>query len=195
MGIRPPVQPIQPRIVAPSPDEKHNGVPSQSPNMSMINLLQPQPAPVGYGPDPTNLRLPAPQPSLSSSPSQPPAPSPHPLQGVAAAHGQAPQQPQPQASGSRQTTDGLGLLIEAFDTHHTTGPPLPSVPGGTASAPPPPGAVYGPPHSSAPQQYYPPPALATNDGYEHELGYYMSDGVPPVMQQSWASGGGDMYGY
>lgn len=34
-----------------------------------------------------------------------------------------------------------------------------------------------------------------NDGYEHELGYYMSDGVSTgIQQQSWA-GGGDMYGY
>jgi hypothetical protein len=35
-----------------------------------------------------------------------------------------------------------------------------------------------------------------NDGYEHELGYYMSDGMPPPgMQQGWADGGNAMYGY
>ena len=61
------------------------------------------------------------------------------------------------------------------------------------SAPAPPGTVYDP--QAAPQQYYTQPALAMNDGYEHELGYYMSDGVPQTMpQQSWAGEGG-MYGY
>jgi hypothetical protein len=93
------------------------------------------------------------------------------------------------AAGPRQTTDGLGLLIEAFDTHQTAAAPPPN-----GGAPPPPGTAYDP-HSAL--QYYPqpPPALAMNDGYEHELGYYMSDGVGATMQQqSWA-GGGDMYGY
>ncbi|KAK4155157.1 hypothetical protein C8A00DRAFT_42210 [Chaetomidium leptoderma] len=174
---RPTVKPIQPRIAAaPAPDEK-NGIPPESPNMSMLTLPQQSPAPTVYT-DP-NLRLPGPQ---SQAPTNLP-----PQQVIAAAHGQAP----PQAAGPRPTTDGLGLLIEAFDTHQTAGgAPVP----GTTSAPPPPGTVYDP--HTAPHQYYPQqPALAVNDGYEHELGYYMADGVPPPpMQQSW-SGGGDMYGY
>jgi hypothetical protein len=172
---RPTVKPIQPRPVAPKPDEK-NGVPAQSPKMSML-ALPPHPDPAIHT-DP-NLRLPGPQQT---------APTPPATQQAATPHGQA--LPQPQAAGSRSTTDGLGLLIEAFDTHQTAASPVP--PPERSSAPPP-GTPYEP--HAPPQQYYPPPpALAVNDGYEHELGYYMSDGVPPPMQQSWA-GGGDMYGY
>lgn len=102
-------------------------------------------------------------------------------------HGQA---PPPQVAGQRQTTDGLGLLLEAFDTHQTAAGP---VPGPSAPPPPPPPVTAYDPHTSA-QQYYAQPALAMNDGYENELGYYMSDGVAPTMQHSWA-GTGDMYGY
>ncbi|KAK4043803.1 hypothetical protein C8A01DRAFT_12763 [Parachaetomium inaequale] len=198
----PTVKPIQPRIVAPAPDEK-NGAPPQSPNMSMLTLQQQQqPTPTVYTTDP-NLRL-------SVSQQQPPPPNLPPQQQqqqVALAHGQAPQQAT--SGGARPTTDGLGLLIEAFDTHQTAAEP-PQVQGEagpveTSAPPPPPGAVYDPhvvpqQQQQQQQQYYPQQqALATmNDGYEHELGCYMSDGVPPPgMQQGWAGagGGGDMYGY
>jgi len=182
---RPAVKPIQPRIAAPAPDEK-NGIPAQSPNMSMLSLApQQQAIPAVYA-DP-NMRVPVPQQAPAQVQAQAPAHPPLPSQQGVPPHG--PQGP-PHVIGPRQTTDGLGLLIEAFDTHQTAAAPVP----GTTSAPPPhpPGAVYDP--HTPPQQYYAQPALAMNDGYEHELGYYMSDGVPPVMQQSWASGG-DMYGY
>ncbi|KAK4125029.1 hypothetical protein N657DRAFT_570301 [Parathielavia appendiculata] len=168
---RPVVKSIQPRIVAPTTDET-NGAAAQSPKMTMLTLPQ-QPAPPVFT-DP-NLRL-------HGSQQGPPAPST--TQQVVAPHPQA----IPQAAGPRPTTDGLGLLIEAFDTHQTAAAPVAPV---TTSAPPP-GTAYDP--HTAPQQYYPQPPLAANDGYEHELGYYMSDGVPPAMQQSWA-GAGDMYGY
>ncbi|KAK4133360.1 hypothetical protein BT67DRAFT_462911 [Trichocladium antarcticum] len=182
---RPAAQPIQPRIVAPPPDEK-NGIPPQSPDMSMATLLSQSSAaaPPMYT-DP-NLRAPI-----------PPPPGP-PSQQLIIPHGQqAPAQP----AGPRQTTDGLGLLIEAFDTHQTAAvPPVPGTTGGGGGGapPPPPGPAYDPHAAPQPQQYYPPhpPALAMNDGYEHELGYHMSDGVAvgTTMQPSWA-GGGDMYGY
>jgi hypothetical protein len=171
---RPAVKPIQPRPAASTPDEK-NGVPTQSPKMTMLTL-PPQPGTAVFT-DPT-LRL--------SGPQQAP-PGPPTTQQAGTPHGQ----PLPQAAGPRPTTDGLGLLIEAFDTHQTAAAPVPAPPGTTSA--PSPGTAYDP--HAAPQQYYPPPpALAVNDGYEHELGYYMSDGVPPAMQQSWA-GDGDMYGY
>ncbi|KAG7291600.1 hypothetical protein NEMBOFW57_001619 [Staphylotrichum longicolle] len=172
-GNRPPVKPIQPRIVAPVPDEK-NGIPTQSPNLPMLSLAPQQQAVAAMYPEP-GMRVPVPQQGQNQA-----------QQGVPShgAHGP------PHVVGPRPTTDGLGLLIEAFDTHQTTPAPVP----GTTSAPPPhpPGAVYDP--HTAPQQYYAQPALAMNDGYEHELGYYMSDTVQPVMQHSWAANG-DMYGY
>jgi len=179
---RPPVKLIQPRIVAPALDEK-NGVPSQTPNTSLLTLQQQQQQQQQGGPgvltDP-NLRLHGPQP--------PPPPNLTPQQAqVVMPHGQAPPH---DAGAPRPTTDGLGLLIEAFDTHQTAAAPGQGAP--TTGAPPP-GTVYDP--HAAPQQYYPQQALGMNDGYEHELGYYMSDGVPPAMQQqSWASGA-NMYGY
>jgi len=173
-------------------------VPSQAPNnnnnnnnnntnMPMLSLPPPQqPTAASVYADP-NLRLPVPQlqAAAAAAAAAVAGPPPHTMP----PHGQPP----PAVGPPRQTTtDGLGLLIEAFDTHHTPGT-APMPPGTTA---PPSGPVYDPSHVSGPPppQYYPQPALAINDGYEHELGYYMSDGVPPVMQQSWATGG-DMYGY
>jgi hypothetical protein len=175
--------------VAPATDDK-NGIPSaENANMAMLTL-PPQPAPAAAVYTDPNLRLPP-----STLPPQQQVITPQ-------NQNQVPQQ-------ARQTTDGLGLLIEAFDTHQTAaGAPVQvpvsvvSVPGTTAPGPPP-GAAYDP--HAAPQQqqqYYPQPqpppqAMGINDGYENELGYYMGDGVGsvgPGMQQSW-TGGGDMYGY
>jgi hypothetical protein len=178
----PAVKPIQPRVMAPTLNE--NGVRPQSPSMTALTLQQQQQqsAPTTYT-DPS-LGRPASQPQ--APPNQPPQQP----QQVVMDHGQAPLQ----ATGARPTTDGLGLLIEAFDARQSAAAPVQGVQGvpGNNNAPPPPGAAYDP--HATPQQYYPQPALAVNDGYENELGYYMSDGVPPAMQQSWA-GGGDMYGY
>lgn len=154
--------------------------------MTGLTLQQQQPsAPTAYT-DP-GLGPPAPQPQAL------PNPPPQQPQQVVMDHGQAPLQ----AAGTRPTTDGLGLLIEAFDARQSAAAAVQGVQGvqgvpGNNNAPPPPGAAYDP--HATPQQYYPQSALAVNDGYENELGYYMSDGVPPAMQQSWA-GGGDMYGY
>jgi hypothetical protein len=181
----PAVKPIQPRVMAPTLNE--NGVRPQCPSMTALTLQQQQQqsAPTTYT-DPS-LGRPASQPQV---PLNPPPQQP---QQVVMDHGQAPLQ----ATGARPTTDGLGLLIEAFDARQSSAAPVQGVQGvqgvpGNNSAPPPPGAAYDP--HATPQQYYPQPALAVNDGYENELGYYMSDGVPPAMQQNWA-GGGDMYGY
>ncbi|KAK4145372.1 uncharacterized protein C8A04DRAFT_35863 [Dichotomopilus funicola] len=181
--IRPAVKPIQPRLSTPATDSK-SGIPTQTPNTTAPNTQQ-QPGPTTVYPDPS-LRLPVPQPQ--HVPNMPPPP-----QQVIVPHGgQAP----PQVAGGQQrpAADGLGLLIEAFDTtHQTAATPAQGVSGNGAPPPPPPGAVYDP--HAAPQGYYPQQALAMNDGYEHELGYYMSDGVSTGIQhQSWA-GGGDMYGY
>jgi len=128
---------------------------------------------------------------------------------------------QQQHQQGRQSTDGLGLLLEAFDTHQTAAsavphqvpsahhPPVPpppqpqaAGPGGSGSGQ---SAPYDP-HSAAAvaaaaaaaaaasQEYYHHPhhqqsnGMSLNDGYENELGFYMSDGIPPAVQ-SWDSGG------
>ncbi|KAK0733686.1 hypothetical protein B0T26DRAFT_631339 [Lasiosphaeria miniovina] len=165
------IKPIQPRIVPPSPDTK-NGILSQHSNTPILPLPQPNPTPTPtptlYNIDP-NLRRSAPQVQQHAqggiiSPPQ---------QGVVGpSHVQTQHQQQQIISGR---PDGLGLLIEAFDTHQT-GLPDPR---------------YDP--QTAAQDYYPQTGLAVNDGYENELGYYMSDGVPATMQ-NWVSGSG-MYGY
>lgn len=93
----------------------------------------------------------------------------------------------------RPSTDGLGLLIEAFDTHHQSGVPgeLHQLPQPLPPLPQPP---PGPPPETAAHEYYSAAAaLPTSDGYENELQYYMADGVLPGMPQGWASG--RMYGY
>ncbi|KAK3394123.1 hypothetical protein B0H63DRAFT_36844 [Podospora didyma] len=165
------IKPLHPQIVPPSPDAKH-GLPSQSPVTPILPLPIPLSQPMttqNMYIDP-NLRLPTPQSQGAVAPSTP-------QQSVASLV-----QPQQQAMSGRQSTDGLGLLIEAFDTHQTG-----AVPPGAGG----PGPAYDP--HSAPHEYYPQPGLPMNDGYENELGYYMSDGVPPTMQ-NWVGGGG-MYGY
>ncbi|KAM7220089.1 hypothetical protein V8F06_004603 [Rhypophila decipiens] len=225
-------KPIQPRMVPPSPEGEHGNL-AQSPNppMSQIPQQQQQQQQQQQGGtsnmyiDPS-LRLPLPQqPPPVSGPMVPPGtpqqqntppnqqqqqqqqhPHSHPQQ-VMGGPGGRPQQQQP-------TTDGLGLLIEAFDTHQTAG---------GANVSPPPGSAPYDPHNAAAaavaaaaviaeQGYYHHHAaaaaaahshqqaaaaagLAMNDGYENELGYYMSDpgGVPTI--QNWAVPGGSMYGY
>ncbi|KAK4194554.1 hypothetical protein QBC40DRAFT_32621 [Triangularia verruculosa] len=180
--------PIQPRLL-PSPttpiegSKSHNGV--LSPTSSTQNGSGPSSAilPLPQGPTPSanshqlyidpSLRLPPPhtpqqQQQVMSPPQQHAQHSP--------------------SNGGRQSTDGLGLLLEAFDTHRAApGPPgsgphgLPVAEGQGQGQGPPPGAPYDP--QAAPQPYYAQhPGLAMNDGYENELGYYMSDGVPPSMQ-------------
>lgn len=75
-----------------------------------------------------------------------------------------------QAMGARHQTDGLGLLIEAFDTHQA----------GTVVSP----GVSNPYDPSGnPQDFFTPATLPTNDGYEHQLEYYITAGghVPAAM--------------
>ncbi|KAK3311396.1 uncharacterized protein B0T15DRAFT_548868 [Chaetomium strumarium] len=162
---QPPVKPMQPRFG--STGNEQNTMMAQEPNMSIPNLPQPLTGPSGYSDTNNNLTLP-----ISQSPAPPG------LDGQASS----------QTTGPRQATDGLGLLIEAFDTHRSADPP--AAPETTGA--PPPGSAYT--IFTAPQQHYSHPVLAMNDGYEHELGYYMSDGEPPVLQQGWV-GSGDMGGY
>ncbi|KAL2172624.1 hypothetical protein VTG60DRAFT_4743 [Thermothelomyces hinnuleus] len=170
----------------------------------MLTLQQHLPAQATYTDPSIRLSGPRPQTPPTLAPQQQQEQQQQQQQPLVIPQGQVPP-PAPVAGAvPRPTTDGLGLLLEAFDTHQTAAAPAQSVPETNApgAPPPPPGTVYDP--QAAPQQYlvHPQPALAMNDGYEHELGYYMSDGVPPpAMQQplqpqqpGWA-GGGDMYGY
>jgi hypothetical protein len=144
--------------VAPATDDK-NGIPSaENANMAMLTL-PPQPAPAAAVYTDPNLRLPP-----STLPPQQQVITPQ-------NQNQVPQQ-------ARQTTDGLGLLIEAFDTHQTAaGAPVQvpvsvvSVPGTTAPGPSL-GAAYDPHAAPQQQQYYPQPqpppqAMGINDGYEN----------------------------
>lgn len=93
--------------------------------------------------------------------------------------------PQQQQLG-RPTTDGLGLLLEAFDTHQG-GANMAAT--GTGSDQP-----YDPNAAVTQAGYYGQPgtAMPGNDGYENELQFYI-DGAPTV--QGWVPGGPGMYGY
>lgn len=179
--------PIQPRLLpasTPSTEgaKNHNGVvsPTSTQGSGPSSAILPLP----QGPPPSanshqlyidpNLRLPLPN-------APPPPHAPQQQHQV-----QSPQQQHAQHSptgGGRQSTDGLGLLLEAFDTHRSApGPPGPGQhPHSAEGQGPPPGAPYDP--QAAPQPYYTQhQGLPMNDGYENELGYYMSDGVPQTMQ-------------
>lgn len=93
------------------------------------------------------------------------------------------QQQQHQQLGARQTTDGLGLLLEAFDTHQGSA--------NMAAA----GAESYEVSAVANQAGYYGQAGASmpgNDGYENELQFYI-DGAPTVP--AWVPGGPGMYGY
>jgi len=79
----------------------------------------------------------------------------------------------------RPPADGLGLLIEAFDTHQTAD----NIMGPTET---PTTQLYEP--HVPPQQYYQPAPLGP-DGYEHQLAYYIGDGeVPMTGIQTWSMG-------
>ena len=110
-------------------------------------------------------------------------------------------------TGRHQSANGLGLLIEAFDTQQTgsgsnvVSPPTTTTSGLPASTP------YDPHVAAAAvvaaiagQGYYHPhspgaaPGLAINDGYENELGYYMSHPGGVSSMPNWALPGGGMYG-
>lgn len=88
-----------------------------------------------------------------------------------------------QQIGARPTTDGLGLLLEAFDTHQganmaAAGHEQPYDPNVAANQ----AGYYGQAGAQMPG----------NDGYENELQFYI-DGAPTV--QAWVPGGSGMYGY
>jgi len=87
-----------------------------------------------------------------------------------------------QAMNTGRPADGLGLLIEAFDTHQTAGAlgtPTGQQPG------PQPYDPHAPPHG-----YYHPSTLGP-DGYENQLAYYIEDSIPPQGTgiQNWAING------
>lgn len=86
--------------------------------------------------------------------------------------------------GARQTTDGLGLLLEAFDTHQgaaaAAGADQPYDPNAVVTQ----AGYYGQPGAAA---------MAGNDGYENELQFYIDGPAAPV--QGWMTGGPGMYGY
>lgn len=94
--------------------------------------------------------------------------------------------PQQQQLGSRPTTDGLGLLLEAFDTHQGSANMTAAA---TESDQP-----YDPNAAATQAGYYGQSgaAMPGNDGYENELQFYI-DGAPTV--QGWVPGGPGMYGY
>lgn len=90
----------------------------------------------------------------------------------------------------KRSPDGLGLLIEAFDNnhhnphqqqqhyhHHQQPQSMPVA-----------GAPYDP-TSISPHDYYAQASLAMNDGYEHELGYFISDGLVTSPVQNWVAAG------
>ncbi|KAK3331041.1 hypothetical protein B0H66DRAFT_466912 [Apodospora peruviana] len=201
--------PIQPRMVPPSPEEKHRML-SQSPSTPVLPVPQQQQntTPTMYI-DPS-LRLPVPQQPPPQGGSQTPMVPPGTPQqtaglglGMVSPHHAQNQQQQLIGGMRQQSTDGLGLLIEAFDSHT----------GGGVVSPPTAGAAPGPPpydpHAAAAaaaaaavvteQGYYHPhhqqaaAALGMNDGYENELGYYMSDPGGVSTIQNWAVPGGNMY--
>ncbi|KAK0723867.1 hypothetical protein B0T21DRAFT_44879 [Apiosordaria backusii] len=181
--------PIQPRLL-PSPttsnegNKNHSG--AVSPSLSALSSGGPGsailPLPQGL-PPPANSHQLYIDPSLRLPlPNGPPPHTPQQQQQVI-----SPPQQHAQLSpigGGRQSTDGLGLLLEAFDHRSAAGPPGPGLhdPHGAEGQGqgPPAGAPYDP--RTAPQSYYPYHGLPMNDGYENELGYYMSDGVPSTMQ-------------
>jgi hypothetical protein len=157
-------------MAPPSPDQKHRPISPQNAGSGAV-LSQSTPASNMYL-DPS-LRLPIPQTQAQPPTSTQQNIAPHP-------HNQ-------QAMGARQSTDGLGLLIEAFDTSQQ-GNMAPSGPGSA-------GQQYNPHAGPPPQEYYPQAPLAINDGYENELRYYMADDMPTI--QTWAGNtniGGGIYG-
>lgn len=91
--------------------------------------------------------------------------------------------------GERPAADGLGLLLEAFDSHQAGA----NVAAAGAGQP------YDPNAAAAQAGYYNQPgqpgtAVPGNDGYENELQFYI-DGVPTVQGWIGAGGGAGMYGY
>ncbi|KAK0729701.1 hypothetical protein B0H67DRAFT_559408 [Lasiosphaeris hirsuta] len=211
------IKPIKPRAAPQSPDTK-DGASLQSPSTPLLPAPQQNAASVMYI-DPA-MRLPVPQQAQSQSTPQPPVqaqvqmPQGMPPPVHTHAHGQARPHPHPQAhvhtrpnphgqaqmpSPPPMRSEGLEMLLEAFDIQPDgmSRPPPPNV-GNTGPPQPPSGPVavsVGPPYDphAVSQEYYQQTALVMNDGYENELGYYMSDGVSSVMQ-NWVSGG-NMYGY
>ena len=185
-----------------SPEARHAIPPPQSPGTPLLPAPQLNGTSAMYNIDP-NLRLPAPQQSQGGQvTSGPQLPLPSQQQGMPPGppppQSPVPAQQHPQQavmSAGRQQPDGLGLLLEAFDTQ-TGGGVAPTTTGGPGGAPgqgPSSAAAYDPQAPPAPQEYYPQTGLAMNDGYENELGYYMSDGVP--VMGTWSGVGNSMYTY
>lgn len=92
---------------------------------------------------------------------------------------------QQQQLSARPTTDGLGLLLEAFDTHQGSANMAAAAAGSEQP--------YDPSVVTTQAGYYGQPgaALPGNDGYENELQFYM--GADTV--QGWVPGAPGMYGY
>lgn len=91
---------------------------------------------------------------------------------------------QQQSLGDRPATDGLGLLLEAFDSHH-----------GASMAAAGAGQPYDPSLAASQAGYYGQPgtAMPGNDGYENELQFYIDGGAQSV--HGWVGTGAGMYGY
>jgi len=183
---------IQPRILAPVDD--HHGSSSSDSIRSNSNSSSSSHAtnemaafhqPLGPQPPETSMyldqgiRLSVPQTQQATSlvaPNQPPGHSlspnsQHPIEG-----------PNMSADlGRSASADGLGLLIQAssFSTH----------PSAQHMSNLPPGAQGGPPsYVPAPGDYYGHLTIPNNDGYENELHYCVSDGLPTI--QGWAGTNG-----
>lgn len=151
----------------PKQQQQQHRRPSITPNANIAPAPPPPQQPMMY----MDPQMRAPHPHSQSQTPQP--------QAIAAMP--PPGHPQhPQHVGVRQT-DGLGLLIEAFDTHQG---------GGMAG---PAGQPYDPSMAGQHAEYYhhQGAGLPGNDGYENELQFYM-DGAPNM--QNWVGNGG-MYGY
>jgi len=167
----------------PGSNNGRNGAPLQSPDALTppLPLTQGPPSPVIFLD--SNMRV-GPPVGPPQTPSQPGVPPPNkrnkqsPQQAMPPPPPPPPPQTLPQSQQGipgqvlRHQADGLGLLIEAFDTHHQAG--------GTVVSP----GVSNPYDPSGTQQdFFTPATLPTNDGYEHQLEYYITAGghVPAAM--------------
>lgn len=178
--LHPAIKPAQTRIHPPpsQPMDDKRSLQALSPGPSI--LPPPHPSPLAHTYIDPSLRLPAPQPQLA------PATMPTPQQQHQLAPHHHNQQHHHHLTSGRPSTDGLGLLLEAFGSTHQAGAIPPNLPPSTAAA------AFGPP-GAAPHEFYSAAEAMplANDAYEYELQCYMSNGIS--LQHGWVGGG--MYSY
>jgi len=160
-------------------DDKRN-LQAPSPGPSILPL--PHPSPLSHTYIEPSLRLPAPQPQLTPATTIPQQPQ------LSPNHHQH-SHPQQQHHHHHHHHNGLGLLLEAFGTHHADAIP-PNLPPSNTIAPP--ATPYDAPGAAAAYYSAAEAMPPDNEAYEYELQCLVSDGMP-VLQHGWVGGG--MYGY